>query len=76
MRMLCCLGIVAGFAAGSVLGGPWTFLAPVKGFGLGLIGDMMMIRRGLRSIRSNAEKWMHRRKQLLSGSAIQDFGDA
>ena len=37
--MLCCLGLVAGFAAGAALGGPWTFLAPIAGFGLARAGS-------------------------------------
>mgnify|MGYP007042357231 CR=1 FL=1 len=37
IKMLCCLGIFAGVAAGSLLGGPWTFIAPAFGFGLGII---------------------------------------
>jgi hypothetical protein len=54
--MLCCLGLVAGFAVGSVLGGPWTLIAPVAGLGLGLIGDLKLIKHGLHSIHKNAEQ--------------------
>jgi len=43
-KMLCCLGLFAGFALGSMLGGPWTFIAPAIGFGLGLLGDMKLMR--------------------------------
>jgi len=42
--MLCCLGFFAGMAAGSAMGGPWTFIAPAAGFGLGLVGDMRLMR--------------------------------
>lgn len=42
--MLCCLGLVGGFAAGQYLGGVWTFLGPIAGFGLGLIGDMKFMK--------------------------------
>jgi len=42
-KMLCCLGLFAGFALGSMLGGPWTFIAPAIGFGLGLLGDMKLV---------------------------------
>ncbi|MEM2911663.1 MAG: YHS domain-containing protein [Candidatus Bathyarchaeia archaeon] len=42
--MLCCLGLFAGVAIGSYLGGPWTIIAPAMGFGLGLIGDMKLMR--------------------------------
>ena len=42
--MLCCLGIFIGFALGSALGGPFTYLAPALGFGLGLLADMKLMR--------------------------------
>jgi len=41
--MLCCLGLFAGYAVGSMLGGPWTSIGPALGFGLGLIGDMKLL---------------------------------
>lgn len=41
--MLCCAGLFVGFAVGSALGGPWTFIAPAAGFGLGLIGDIKLM---------------------------------
>ena len=63
--MLCCLGLVAGFAAGAALGGPWTFLAPIAGLGLGLIGDLSLIRRGLHGIHKNAERWVDTREREL-----------
>jgi len=40
--MLCCLGLLVGLAAGSMLGGPWTLITPAMGFGLGLIGDVRL----------------------------------
>jgi YHS domain-containing protein len=43
--MLCHLGIVAGFVVGSMLGGPWMFIAPAIGFGLGIIMDMTLMGR-------------------------------
>lgn len=61
--MLCCLGLVAGSAAGAALGGPWVFLAPIAGFSLGLIGDLTLIRCGLHSIRKNAERWVNMRER-------------
>jgi len=64
--MLCCLGLVAGFAAGAALGGPWTFLAPIAGFGLGLMGDMTLIRCGLRGISKNAGRWVDIRERELN----------
>jgi len=63
--MLCCLGLVAGFAAGAALGGPWTFLAPIAGLSVGLIGDFTLIRRGLHGIHKNAERWVHMRERDL-----------
>jgi len=46
MAMICCLGLIAGFAVGSVLGGPWALVAPAAGFGLGLIGDFTLVKHG------------------------------
>ena len=60
--MFCCLGLVAGFAVGSVLGGPWTLIAPVAGLGLGLIGDFTLIRRGLHSIHNSIEQLLRTRQ--------------
>jgi len=42
--MLCCVGLVGGMAVGQSLGGPWTFIAPAAGFGIGLIGDMKLMK--------------------------------
>jgi len=44
--MFCCVGLFVGFYVGSVLGGPWTVIAPAVGFGLGLLGDMKLVRGG------------------------------
>ena len=57
--MLCCLGLVAGFAVGAALGGPWAFPAPIAGFGLGLIGDLTLIRHGLHGIHKKTEQRFH-----------------
>ncbi len=38
--MLCCAGLFGGLYVGQQLGGPWLYIAPAAGFGLGLIGDM------------------------------------
>jgi len=73
--MLCCIGLVAGFAVGSVLGGPWAFIAPAAGFGLGLMGDFTLIKQGLHGIHKNTEKWLRRRKQVLSGNVTQESGE-
>lgn len=42
--MLCCVGLIGGFAVGQSLGGPWTFIAPAAGFGIGLIADMKLMK--------------------------------
>jgi hypothetical protein len=63
--MLCCLGLVAGFAAGAAIGGPWTFLAPIAGLGLGLIGDFTLIRHGLHGISKNAGRWVDMKEREL-----------
>ena len=42
--MLCCLGLIGGLAVGQSLGGPWTYIAPAAGFGIGLIADMKLMK--------------------------------
>jgi hypothetical protein len=42
--MLCCVGLVGGLAVGQSLGGPWTFIAPAAGFGIGLVADMKFMK--------------------------------
>jgi YHS domain-containing protein len=42
--MLCCVGLIGGMAVGQYLGGPWTFIAPAAGFGIGLVGDMKFMK--------------------------------
>jgi len=66
MTMFCCLGLVAGFAAGSILGGPWALVAPITGFGLGLIGDFAVIKHGLHGIHKNAERWIRTKQGRLN----------
>jgi len=41
--MLCCVGLIGGMAVGQSLGGPWTFIAPAAGFGIGLVADMKLM---------------------------------
>lgn len=43
--MLCCVGLFGGLAVGQALGGPWTVIAPVAGFGIGFIADMKLMKR-------------------------------
>ena len=73
--MFCCLGLVAGFTVGSVLGGPWALIAPVAGFGLGLIGDLTLVKHALHGIQKNAEKWLRRREQIPSGNVVHESGE-
>ena len=43
--MLCCVGLFGGLYVGEQLGGPWTYIAPAVGFGVGLIGDMKFMHK-------------------------------
>ena len=43
--MLCCAGLFGGLYVGQQLGGPWIYIAPAAGFGLGLIGDMKFMHK-------------------------------
>lgn len=42
--MLCCVGLIGGMAVGQSLGGPWTYIAPAAGFGIGLVADMKFMK--------------------------------
>ncbi len=42
--MLCCVGLIGGMAVGQSLGGPWTYIAPAAGFGIGLVGDIKFMK--------------------------------
>ena len=41
--MLCCVGLIGGAAVGQAMGGPWTWVGPAAGFGVGLVADMKMM---------------------------------
>ena len=43
--MLCCVGLIGGLAVGQSLGGPWTYIAPAAGFGIGLVADMKFMHK-------------------------------
>lgn len=43
--MLCCVGLIGGMAIGQSMGGPWTYIAPAAGFGIGLVADMKFMHR-------------------------------
>ncbi|MEX2198049.1 MAG: hypothetical protein WD886_04515 [Burkholderiales bacterium] len=40
---------------GQALGGPWTFVGPAAGFGVGLVADMKMMKRFHRKAQADAE---------------------
>ena len=42
--MLCCVCLIGGIAVGQSLGGPWTYIAPAAGFGIGLVADMKFMK--------------------------------
>jgi len=42
--MLCCVGLFGGLAVGQSLGGPWTYIAPAAGFGIGFLADMKLMK--------------------------------
>ena len=42
--MLCCAGLIGGLVVGQYLGGPWTYIAPAAGFGIGLVADMKFMK--------------------------------
>ena len=42
--MFCCVGLIGGMAVGQSLGGPWTYIAPAAGFGIGLVADMKFMK--------------------------------
>ena len=43
--MLCCVGLIGGMAVGQSLGGPWTYIAPAAGFGIGFLADMKFMHK-------------------------------
>ena len=56
--MLCCVGLIGGMAVGQSLGGPWTYIAPAAGFGIGLVADMKFM------------KGMHGKRDQGDGGAL------
>jgi YHS domain-containing protein len=62
--MLCCVGLVGGMAVGGYMGGPWTFIAPAAGFGIGLVGDMKFM------------KGMHKKGAQQRDTQLQARGQA
>ena len=71
--MLCCVGLFGGYYVGQSLGGHWTITAPAMGFGLGLIGDMKLMRgmHGQNSPNSNHKSTQEETENpLLQGSDI------
>lgn len=43
--MLCCAGLIGGMYVGQSLGGPWIYIAPAAGFGVGLWADMKFMHK-------------------------------
>jgi YHS domain-containing protein len=43
-KMLCCAGLIGGLVVGQALGGPWVYIAPAAGFGIGLVADMKFMK--------------------------------
>ncbi len=64
--MLCCVGLFGGLYVGQSLGGHWTITAPAIGFGVGLIGDMKLM-RGMHGQKS--QNGDHKSKMSFSGSS-------
>lgn len=63
--MLCCAGLFGGLYVGQSLGGHWTITAPAIGFGLGLVGDMKLM-RGMHGLHGhNSPDGVH--KSSISG---------
>jgi len=48
-KLFCCVGLFESFIIGSMLGGSLATLAPALGFGIGLIGDIKLMRKSYRS---------------------------
>ena len=55
--MLCCIGLYSGLAVGRSIGGQWTVIAPAIGFGLGLYGDMKLM-RGVHRHGKDSSDWV------------------
>lgn len=59
--MLCCVGLIGGMAVGQSLGGPWTYIAPAAGFGIGLVADMKFM-HGMHKKRDPQNAEIHAKK--------------
>jgi hypothetical protein len=71
--MLCCVGLFGGYYVGQSLGGHWTITAPAIGFGVGLVGDMKLMRGMHGQNSSNSNQKINPEKTenpLLQGSDI------
>ncbi len=49
--MMCCVGLFGGAVVGQAMGGPWTVIGPIAGFGVGLVADAKVV-KALRETRS------------------------
>lgn len=69
--MLCCAGLIGGLAVGQYLGGPWTFIAPAAGFGIGLVGDMKLM-KGHHRLGDEHEKEFRVKKDPIGGMEVDE----
>ena len=73
--MLCCLGLFGGLALGSFLGGPWSVIAPIAGFGLGLIADVKLMGHGFSHTHEKLEPTAPNREDKGSELPPRDAAD-
>jgi hypothetical protein len=64
--MLCCVGLFGGYYVGQSLGGPWTYIAPAAGFGVGLLADMKYIHKTHKDPHEKAEEDESRKPPLVT----------
>lgn len=69
--MLCCAGLIGGLAVGQYLGGPWTFIAPAAGFGIGLVGDMKLM-KGHHRLGDQQDKEFRVKKDPIGGMEVDE----
>ena len=68
--MLCCVGLIGGMAVGQSLGGPWTYIAPAAGFGIGLVADMKFM-KGMHGGGSKHDMAVHANKDAVPGRGME-----
>ncbi len=65
--MLCCVGLIGGFYVGQSLGGPWVFIAPAAGFGIGLLADMKYMHKNHKDSHEKAQEDESHKQSLFPG---------